>query len=134
MVNDNMKDEILERVSDILIKRTGAVFAFFADHRESEGVFDVSFYSDKQLDEYEIRVIEDEIEKILGGATEINNLKECDCVFIGEILSGAQIIHCSNEKEKNRFLASVAHDAEIMRIKREIILSRIKESGVAYEH
>ena len=28
-----------------------------------------------------------EVEKILGGATEINNLKECDCMFIGEILA-----------------------------------------------
>ena len=46
-----MNDEILEKVSDILIKRTGAVFAFFADHRESEGVFDVSFYSDKEMSE-----------------------------------------------------------------------------------
>ena len=129
-----MNDEILERISEILISRAGSVFAFFADHRESEGIFDVSFYSDKEMDEYEMRLIEAEVEKILGGATEINNLKECDCMFIGEILAGAQIIHCSNEKEKNRFLASVAHDAEIVRIKREIMLSRIRESGVAYEH
>ena len=129
-----MRDEVLQQISDILIKRTDAVFAFFADHRDSEGIYDVSFYSEKTLDEYELRVIEAEIESVLGFATEVNNLKECDCVFIGEILAGAQIIHCSNEKEKNRFLATVAHDTELMRIKREIMLTRIKESGVAYEH
>lgn len=129
-----MNEEVLKRVSDILIKRADAMFAFFADHRESEGLYDVSFYSDKTFDEYELRVIETEIENVLGHTTEVNNLKECDCMFIGEILAGAQIIHCNNEREKNRFLAAVAHDAELMRLKREIMLTRIKESGVAYEH
>lgn len=129
-----MKDEILKKISDVLIKRANAVFAFFADHRDNEGVYDVSFYSENSLDDYELRVIEGEISGILGFATEVNNLKECDCLFVGEILAGAQVIYCNNEMEKNRFLASVAHDVELMRIKREIMLTRIKESGVAYEH
>ena len=129
-----MNEEILKQIIELLVCRADAIFAFFADHRESEGVYDVSFYSSREIYEYETRALENEIEKLLGGATELNNLKECDCLFIGEILSEAQVNHCSNEYEKNKFLASVAHEAELMRLKREIVLTRIRECGVAYEH
>lgn len=124
----------LQPVADMLAKEAEAVFVFVADHVKEEGIFDVVYYSEKVLDDYETRVLEQKIEMFTGIATELNNLKECDCVFTAELLNGAELIYCADEREKNRFLASAAHKAELMHIQREIMLTRIKECGVAYEN
>lgn len=129
-----MRKEILKEIADILIERAGAVFAFFADHSESEGIYDVSFFSDIEIDDYTLRAIEADIESLLGYPTEVSNLKECDTAFAQTILEDANTLYCANENEKRRFLASLAHEAELSKIKREILLARIRESGVTYEH
>lgn len=110
-----------------------AAFVFIADHRNTDGLYDVLYYSEIELEEYDLRVLENEIEKIIGYDTELNNMKSCDCVFIGEILSDARLVYCRDEREKNRCLAAVFQEAELMNIKREIMKVRIRESGVAYE-
>ncbi len=127
---DNIK---IEKIVSILTERADAAFVFVADHRETDDLYDVLYYSELEIEEYDLRVVERELEKIIGYDTELNNLKNCDCLFIGEMLLDAKLVFCRDEKEKNRFLASVFQQRELMNIKREIMKVRIKESGVAYE-
>ncbi len=129
-----MDDNTLQDVGDILAKQAQATFVYVADHLTEEGVFDVMYYSEKVLDDYDLRLLEQKIEMLLGVPTELNNLKECDIVFISELLNGAKLIYCSDERDKNRFLANMAKKAELMRLEREIMLARLRESGVCYEN
>lgn len=128
-----MDGAVIEKIVDRLVKKADAWFIFIADHRKTEDLYDISYYSDKVLDEYEMRLVEKELKDIAGYNVELNNLKGCDCVFAGELLMDAQNVFCRNESEKNSFMASIARDAEYMHIKREIMKVRIRECGVAYE-
>ena len=128
-----MDVDAVEKIVDILVKKADAWFVFIADHRKTEDLYDISYYSDMVLGEYEMRLIEKELESIAGYNAELNNLKECDCVFAAEVLTDAENVFCRNDSERNRFMASFARDAEYMQIKREIMKVRIRECGVAYE-
>lgn len=129
-----MNKTALQPVADMLVKEAGAVFVFAADHIKEEGVFDVIYYSQNSLDDYNLRLLEYKIETFIGKETELNNLKDCDTVFVAELLRDAQLIYCGDEREKNRFLASAAQKAELMHLQREVMITRIRECGVAYEN
>lgn len=121
------------RAIDFVVDKINPVFIYFADHIVSENIFDIAYYSENITDEYTICLFENELTQILGVPVELNNLKECDIEFVGEILSDGETVYCKSELEKSRFLSRVAHEFETIRINRAMLINRIKECESIYE-
>lgn len=122
-----------DTVIEFLRRWLDPVFIYFADHIMTENIFDIGYYSEAITDEYNICLLENKISEILGVEVEINNLKECDMQFAGEIISDGSVVYCKSDFEKNRFLNGIAREFELMRINRAMLLNRIQECESIYE-
>ncbi len=118
---------------DKLKIKLNPVFIYFADHLLSENIFDIAYYSEEITDEYTICLIENEISEMLGVPVEINNLKECNIEFAGELIADGEVVYCKNELEKRRYLNYIAHEFESIRIKRALLINRMHECDSIYE-
>lgn len=118
---------------DKLKIKLNPVFIYFADHLMSENIFDIAYYSEEITDEYTICLIENELSEILGVPVELNNLKECNVEFVGELIADGEVVYCKNELEKRRYLNYIAHEFESIRIKRALLINRMQECESIYE-
>lgn len=121
------------KVIDILKLKFEPVFIYFADHIASENIFDIAYFSEEITDEYTVCLVENEIAEILGVPVEINNLKECNVEFAGELIADGEVVYCKNELEKRRFLNYIAHEFETIKIKRALLINRMNECESIYE-
>lgn len=122
-----------DAVIEFIRQQLDPAFIYFADHIITENIFDVAYYSEGEIDEYTLCLLENKISEMLGVEVELNNLRECDIQFVGDILSDGDVVYCKSELEKNRFLNGVAREFESMRLGRAILINRIKECDTIYE-
>lgn len=125
--------ELTKKAIEFITEKLNPVFIYFADHIASENIFDIAYYSEDTVDEYTSCLFENILSEMLGMPVELNNLKECDTEFAGEILSDGETVYCKSELEKNRYLNRIANEFEIIRINRAMLINRIKECDSIYE-
>lgn len=125
--------EQTKKAIEFITEKLNPVFIYFADHIASENIFDIAYYSEDTVDEYTSCLFENVLSEMLGIPVELNNLKECDTEFAGEILSDGETVYCKSELEKNRYLNRIANEFEIIRINRAMLINRIKECDSIYE-
>lgn len=123
----------IDAVVEFLRQQLDPVFIYFADHTYTENIFDVAYYSEVVTDEYTTCLLENKLSEMLGVEVELNNLRECDMQFAGEIISDGDVVYCKSDLEKSRFLNSIAREFESMRINRAMLINRIKECESIYE-
>ena len=121
-----------DAVVAFLRQQLDPVFIYFADHIATENIFDVAYYSENETDAYTVCLIENKISEILGVEVELNNLRECDMQFAGDIVSEGDLVYCKSEFEKSRFINGLAKEFELMRINRAMLINRIKECESIY--
>ena len=129
----NLDSEKTNAAIEKLKSKFNPFFIYFADHLMSENIFDIAYYSEEITDEYSICLIENEISEVLGVPVEINNLKECNIEFAGELITDGEVVYCKNEIEKRRYLNYIAHEFESIRIKRALLINRMHECESIYE-
>ena len=122
-----------DAVIEFLRQQLDPVFIYFADHTVTENIFDIAYYSEVVIDEYTTCLLENKISELLGVEVELNNLRECDMQFAGEIISDGNVVYCKSELEKSRFLNSLAREFESMRISRAMLINRLNECESMYE-
>ncbi len=126
-------DKQTENAIEFIVEKLNPMFIYFADHMASENIFDIAYYSENSVDDYTERLYEDMLSEILKKPVELNNLKECDTEFAGDILSDGENVYCKSEAEKSRYLSRMAHELEKIRIDRAILINRMKECESIYE-
>ena len=129
MLQQKNRDAVIE----FLRQQLDPVFIYFADHTVTENIFDIAYYSEVVTDEYTTCLLENKISELLGVEVELNNLRECDMQFAGEIISDGSVVYCKSELEKSRFLNGLAREFESMRISRAMLINRLNECESMYE-
>ncbi|WP_205668558.1 nucleotidyltransferase domain-containing protein [Ammoniphilus sp. CFH 90114] len=126
-----MIDGLVEKVSPYLIILFGSM-ANGCAHRDSD--IDIAFLSDeKQLDQYEVFLIAQELAAKLSRDVDLIDLKQASTVFQARIVHTGKAIYCTDELKKAKFEVKALKMYTKLNEERTEILRRIEESGSVYE-
>lgn len=129
----NIDDEKFDKAIDLLKEELNPTFIFFADHMLDAKVFDIAYYSDHSVSEWDTYRIENEISELFQKPVEINNLTECNTDFVAELLSDGRAVYCRDEFEKKCYLNEIRRELEFNRARRAVLINRLAECESVYE-
>lgn len=133
----NIDNSCIEKVKKLLIKELEP-YVIYVFGSGVKGVFredsdiDIAFLSHKNLSEYEIFVISQELADILKREVDLINLKNASTVFRAQIVGSGEVIYCSDDTGRMYFETRALKEYAFLNEERESILKNIKERGSVY--
>lgn len=126
-----------ERIISILLEKTSAylivLFGSVAKDRvRNDSDIDIAFLSDKDINEYEVFNISQELADILNREVDLIDLNKASTVLRAQILGTGRIIYSSDKKKMDEFQIKVFKEYCLLNEERQVILDKIRERGSIY--
>jgi uncharacterized protein len=124
-------DVLTEKLSPFLVYLFGSTVKGNL-HKDSD--VDIAFLSDqKELDNYEIFMIAQELASKLNRDVDLIDLKQASTVFQAQVVYNGKVIYCTNEQKKAQYELKTLKMYAKLNEERYEILKNINESGSIYE-
>ncbi len=127
----------LEAVINTLIEETSAyliiLFGSAASRRmRKDSDVDIAFLSNKDLSNYEVFMIAQELSSILNKDVDLIDLSKASTVLKANILGTGRVIYCVDDKKKHEFQIRTFKDYCLLNEERKVILDKIRQRGSIY--
>lgn len=127
----------LELINNILIEKASAFIVILfgsaaAGRMREDSDIDIAFLSDKNLSEYEVFEIAQELGNVLGRDVDLIDMSKASTVFKANILGTGKIIYSADEKRKHEFQIRTFKEYSLLNEERKEILDKIRERGTIY--
>jgi predicted nucleotidyltransferase len=138
IMEKNLNKNDIEKITKFLIKNINPYLIYLFGSSVS-GIFredsdiDIAFVSDKEITEYEVFMLAQELADMLKRDVDLINLKKASTVFKAQIIGKGKVIYCSDDKRRMYFEMYGLKDYALLNEEREIILNSIKQRGHIYE-
>ncbi len=126
---ETIKEQLIQHISPYLIILFGSAVK---GELKKESDMDVAFLSDKEMDEYELYMIAEEIANRIGRDVDIVDLKKASTVFRAQIIGTGKEIFNQNETSSAAFKMKAFKEYANLNEERQCILDKIKERGKIY--
>jgi uncharacterized protein len=100
-------------------------------HKDSD--VDIAFFSNRQLDKFEIFMIAQEIASKLNRDVDLIDLNKASTVFQAQIIHTGKVIYCIDNQKKAQYELKTLKMYAKLNEERSPILKNIEESGSIYE-
>ncbi len=133
----NIDNSCIEKVKRLLTKELNP-YVIYIFGSSVNGVFredsdiDIAFLSHKDLSEYEIFMISQQLADILKREVDLINLKNASTVFRAQIIGSGEVIYCNDDTRRMYFEMRALKEYALLNEEREVILKNIKERGSVY--
>jgi uncharacterized protein len=122
-------EEIEEIIKEILIHKIKPkliyIFGSIITNRiRKDSDIDIAILTDKQIDEYQLYMISQQLADNLKREVDIVDLKRASTVFRAEILRKGKLIYSSDNQEKMHFQLGVLHDYVFLNERRQEIINK----------
>lgn len=127
---ETIKEHLIQRISPSLIILFGSAAK---DELKEESDIDVAFLCDKDIDEYDLFMIAQEVANAVGRDIDLVDLKKASTVFRAQIIGTGKEIFNQNKKNSDYFKMQAFKDYANLNEERQCILDKIKERGKIYD-
>jgi uncharacterized protein len=130
--NDNIEgiiNKLEERVEPFLIYLFGSVVK--GNFREDSDI-DIAFLSHKDLSDYDVFIIAQDLADILHREVDLIDLKKSSTVFTAQVVGTGTTIYCSDENKRMYFEMYAFQNYALLNEEREYILKDIAKRGSVY--
>lgn len=122
-------DEIEKKIKKILINNLSPkliyIFGSMITNRvRNDSDIDIAILTDKQIDEYQLYMISQQLADDLKREVDIVDLKRASTVFKAEILRNGKLIYNSDNQEKMHFQLGVLRDYVFLNERRREIINK----------
>jgi len=122
-------DEIEKKIKKILINSLSPkliyIFGSIITNRvRNDSDIDIAILADKQIDEYQLYMISQQLADDLKREVDIVDLKRASTVFKAEILRNGKLIYNSDNQEKMHFQLRVLQDYVFLNERRLEIINK----------
>lgn len=124
-----IKEKLIEKTSAFLIILFGSAAA---GKMRGDSDIDIAYLSDKELSEYEVFSISQELAGLMGRDIDLIDLSKASSVFKANILGTGKIIYSNDEKKKHEFQIRTFKEYCLLNEERKGILDRVRERGRVY--
>lgn len=133
----NIDNSCIEKIKKLLIKELDP-YVIYVFGSSVKGIFredsdvDIAFMGDKNLSEYEIFIISQELADVLKREVDLINLKNASTVFKVQILGNGEMIYCNDDTRRMYFEMRALKEYAFLNEERQVILKNIKKRGSIY--
>lgn len=133
----NIDSNQVEQIKCFLVERLKP-YLIYLFGSSVKGVFrqdsdiDIAFLSDKEVSEYEIFMIAQELADILKREVDLIDLKNASTVFKAQVVGNGEVIYCNDDTRRMYFQMYAFKDYAMLNEEREMILKDIKRRGSVY--
>lgn len=133
----NINDECIQKINDFILKNLSP-WIIYLFGSSVKGIFredsdiDIAFFSDKEVSEYEVFMLSQELADILKREVDLINLKNVSTVFKAQIIGNGKHIYCSDDNRRMYFEMRAFKEYALLNEERTIILENIKRQGSVY--
>lgn len=133
----NIDNSCIEKIKKLLIKELDP-YVIYVFGSSVNGIFredsdiDIAFMGDKNLSEYEIFIISQELADVLKREVDLINLKNASTVFKVQILGDGEMIYCNDDTRRMYFEMRALKEYAFLNEERQVILKNIKKRGSVY--
>lgn len=124
-----IKEKLIEKTSAFLIILFGSAAA---GKMRGDSDIDIAYLSDKELSEYEVFSISQELAGLMGRDIDLIDLSKASSVFKANILGTGKIIYTADEKKRHDFQIRTLKEYCMLNEERKEILDRVRERGSVY--
>lgn len=124
-----IKEKLIEKTSAFLIILFGSAAA---GKMRGDSDIDIAYLSDKELSEYEVFSISQELAGLMGRDIDLIDMSKASTVFKANILGRGKIIYSTDEKKKHEFQIRTFKEYCLLNEERKGILDRVRERGRVY--
>lgn len=124
-----IKEKLIEKTSAFLIILFGSAAA---GKMRGDSDIDIAYLSDKELSEYEVFSISQELAGLMGRDIDLIDMSKASTVFKANILGTGKIIYSTDEKKKHEFQIRTFKEYCLLNEERKGILDRVRERGRVY--
>lgn len=122
-------DEIEKKIKKILTNNLSPkliyIFGSMITNRvRNDSDIDIAILTDKQIDEYQLYMISQQLADDLKREVDIVDLKRASTVFKAEILRNGKLIYNSDNQEKMHFQLGVLRDYVFLNERRREIINK----------
>lgn len=122
----NIDDNQVEQIKCFLVEKLNP-YLIYLFGSSVKGVFrqdsdiDIAFLSDKEVSEYEIFMIAQELADILKREVDLIDLKNASTVFKAQVVGNGEVIYCNDDTRRMYFQMYAFKDYAILNEERERI-------------
>jgi len=124
-----IKKFLIEKASAKLIIVFGSAVS---GRMRQDSDIDIAFLSSKNLDDYKVFIISQELSSLLGRNVDLINLRKASTVFKANILGTGRIIFFADEETKYEFQIRTLKEYCMLNEERKVVLDKIRERGRIY--
>lgn len=133
----NINNEYIQKIINFLLKNTKP-WIIYLFGSSVKGVFredsdiDIAFLSDREISQYEVFMLSQELAGMLNREVDLINLKTASTVFKAQVLGNGKQIYCDDDTRRMYFEMRSLKEYALLNEERAIILENIKKKGNVY--
>lgn len=127
----------IDNINNILINeiKPNVIYLFGSSAKgisRPDSDLDLAFLSEKELSDYNVFMIAQEIASKLNIDVDLVDLNKASTVFKAQIVGTGKVIYCNDDVKRMYFEMYAFKDYALLNEEREIILRDIRERGSVY--
>lgn len=132
-----LSEKELQIIISFLVKNLDPCFmvlfgSVLTDQMRPDSDVDIAFYGAKELTDYELFMLTQELASLLGRDVDLVNLDKVSTVFQAQIIGKGRLIYDKNKNLRQQFFMLTLKKYARLNEERKEILERIKERGMVY--